>query len=43
MFGLLEKDLHGPELASDNEVKDAVHMWHQTQAKFFLQMGSEGL
>jgi len=36
MFGLLEKDLHGRKLASDNGVKDAVQMRHQSQAKIFF-------
>jgi hypothetical protein len=39
MSGLLEEDLHGQKLVSDNEVKDTVHMWHQSQAKTFFTDG----
>jgi hypothetical protein len=40
MFGLPEKDLHGQKLASDNDIKDAVHMWHQSQVKIFFADGT---
>jgi len=39
MSGLLEEDLHGRKLASDNEVKNAEHMWHQSQVKTFFADG----
>ena len=39
MFGQLKEALHGWRFASDNELKDTVHMWLQSQLKTFFTVG----
>lgn len=42
LFGPLQEAQRGRRFASDDEVKDAAHIWLRSQRKCSSHMGSEG-